>query len=859
MFDLCPRRVPGFSTGSLLAPRGWTADVAAHYVVHSSTAAAVADLQSRDALKGGTAADAGSERLPLGSSSNTARFECLTGDQEGSTLYVTELFVQHGPTQATSSSEKAPAVWDAERLRSLLVLQCSSGGGDKGSEVRDGADTARVWVMEIQDERADDRPVRGESTPSTSLYAALHPFYRVFVEVVWLLSPSHATKALDEATKHIVADLQRRYCSPALELDTFRCFSLRTSATDAESAQHDVLTDAAAITAAVSSVQQPLKEPCAPVVLADTHSFHISPLFSTCLYSGAGSAFIQLLLTPRSQSQGGSPPQLVTTEARWNVNCGVHREAKGREGGSVEPSNPRNTSLRPTSASAASVVRLMRDRLCLHWEGLSVALRPSFSAANTTEREGTCADEVVVAAASLELSALSTPTSLYSFRSVEEAWEAHVTFSLQRETTSPSESQDETMGSCGVLQRWAMRKLLTTPAPRLEEMSAAMEEAELSQLRMEDPCITPAERAMRCIEACSAPSPLPPRCSTYLLQLVVENVDSATHTSEGVRTGETKEAYLLRLHAPRVQSGHAIVVGMAVPAAAVDDVCDASAMKDEEITLNSNTNASDMPCGKSVALWAATLSSSYRLAPHTPSLWLPREVGRAGTSGVSCRSGRLVLHIPAGVPAYEGVRLAPVASRSFVSLGSVAAWVQRGMPDAGDSFLPLPAGAAFTQVGAVWTLVGDGRSAATYLEDALMEHMYDTGSKNLNNIHQPSQHALQPGVLVVRKRRRQKVRAASASGHGAAAALMGSYEICSAWLDIGTAHRLLLRVQDVGVGEVLVTEASLVGTHVEEKEASHAGHGAAVKAASQVSRAEEEALEQWLEGITASAVQKNFR
>lgn len=861
MFTLCQRYAPGFSVGGVLAPRGWTIDVASHYVIHSFPTTA--------ATTGAPIANAGavatsSDELPLGSSSNTARFECMLGEDEGSVLYITELFVPRESASTSELSAATPSPWDAERVRSLL-LQSARGKRDAvtgdGDVARDRAECEAVWVAEVQNGSCVDLDeggvgMQGDGTPSTSLYDTLHPFFHIFVEVVWDLGQAETRRAHEEAVQRIFLELERQYRTPALQLDAYRCFSQQhvEHRTVATSSSSNTSANTGAISINTSPASQ-LREPCAPAILANTQSSHVNPLWSAGLYSASGGAFVQLLAAPMSKEIGGFALQPLLTGARWNLMSGaVSQEC----GGAVQPAQSADCKATGTCSvdtTASALRRLLRDQLCLHWEALTVAIRTSDFVSDTTDELRGIASDVVVAVATLPLDSLPQLTSLYSFASVEAAWEAHVAGSMKRGQEARRVMNAEPGSGRDEVESWELQKLSSSLVPSLEEVSTALDEVEMAQTRMDDPRITSAERVMRYIEASTAPSPVLPRCSTYLLHLTSRGCRSAssalTENTEPILASaddmkdKTEEAYIVQLHGPRVQSRQAIVVCMRVPLSWTRMARDGS---------HQGEGGSSRSLYSGVAAqWASALGRSYRLAPFTPSLWLPRDVSHATMSGVCCRSGRLMVHIPAEDCAYANARLAPVASQAFTSLGSIAVWVHQGASATPFNTSLLRHGTAFDSVAAVWTLVGDGRSAAAYLEDALMEYMYDTNSKNLNNISQPSQHTQRAGVLVIRKRQRQRVRVVSTSGQAPGSALIGLHEICSAWVDVGETHRMLLRVRDVGVGEVLVTEASLACAHTEDK-----GKATASDAA-RVSRAEEEALEKWIEGIGASAMQKVFR
>lgn len=857
MIELCRRRVPGFSTGSLLAPRGWTCDVASHYVVHSAKATLTSTRGDKCVPETSTPpaslaceSDAANDQLPVGTSSNTARFECMSSGREGNTLCVTELFVPRGPSSGAAS-------WDAAHIEDVLFQRVGKNdrsaleNGDVAVRQRSNSAGTKTWVVEVLHGSKVDGENQGVTaapdaalTLSSSLFDAVSPFFRLFVEVVWTHERGDAELSPEDVAQRIMADLKRQYHTPALRLDTFCCFTHQTRGAAAAAAAGVVpiggaaaptATSADAVRAGGSSSAPQLREPCTPFVLADMQSSRVSSLWSTSLYSAAAGAFVQFLLPLN---------ELPANVECWNLNCRspIAEAPPDQEGAS---------STRATSAAALH--HLLQRQLHLQWEGLTVATALPCPCVDVTGASTSCTSAVDIAVAALPLDALATPSSLYSFVSVEHAWETHVAHSMEEEAQMQRRRQCAPQRS-GLLKDWKLEKLTTTPAPRLDELNTAIDAAEMQRLQIDNPLITAAERAMLSAAADGAASSLAPRRSTYLLRLIVsENAGpSACPDSSPLRTqGEeerernTDELYLLQLHAPRVQSRHALVVCMRVPAVWLPINTAATATQGAGGKKDGiNSDLARRWCNDGMPRCAdAALSRAYRLAPYTPSLWLPRDAGHSVTSGVCARSGRLVLHVPAGDARYANIRLAPIAANSFTSLGCIAAWVRH------DEFC---ASSAAAQVGAVWTLVGDGRSAATYLEDALMEYMYDTGSKNLNNVAQPSQHARQPGVLVVRKKQWRKVRATTTASH------FGMLEMCSAWVDVGSAHRLLLRVRDVGVGEVLVTEASLVGPYTEPAAAGK--NEASVTQAESIScDKEEEALEEWIEGIAGFAVLKNLR
>ncbi|KPA74353.1 hypothetical protein ABB37_09333 [Leptomonas pyrrhocoris] len=796
----------------------------------------------------------------------------MMGTQAGATLYVTELFVPRQETFASTSPKAAlSSSWSAERIQRILQQRvCRRSDADEPSsdpstlQTHDPSAT-EAWVVEVGAQPADwtdrdgavaiDEPL----TSSLSLYDILRLFSHIFVEVVWVGAGGKPEVSVADTVRCIVADLERQYHTPVLRLDAFRCFTQRSSdaAATTSTSSNNAAYNTAETTRGATIITQ-LREPCAPAILADTESSHVSALCSTCLYSATGGAFVQLLLPDATQARDPAPPSRGCGTHRFFI-CGPDAAGNQRGGG------PRaEVSLKAIATATSGMCNLLQDQLRLTWEGLSVAAPAPYPQRDREGAEGDGAETVAVALATLALDPLPTPTSLYSFSSVEHAWEAHVARSMTLKEKGDKDTRR--------WREWKLQKLPTPPSPSISELSRIMDEAEMQQVDLDNPFITAAERAMLYAAASSGQPPIAPRCSTYLLRLVAAPQHEPLHTSQDTagrennsegrgRESLSDELCLLQLHAPRVQSRHAVVVCMQIPAAWREAA--AREEKPAEMPTPAKEDNSDsvsrLSYPHATSRWAAALSSSYRLASYTPSLWLPRDVGRGATSGVCGRSGRLVLHVPAGDARYEIVQLAPVAAKSFASLGSIAAWVQREDDwKSCSTTCPLKDGPAFDQVGAVWTLIGDGRSAAAYLEDALMEYMYDTGSKNLNNVHQPSQHAQQPGVLCIRKRQRQKGRVLTASGQATAASHLGLQEVCSAWVDVGAAHRLLLRVRDVGVGEVLVTEASLVGPHTEKTTTRSADEGEATEA-ERVSRAEEEALESWVEGIAASAIQKNLR
>ncbi|KPI88683.1 hypothetical protein ABL78_2221 [Leptomonas seymouri] len=882
MMELCPRRAPGFSTGWILAPRGWTYDAASHYVVHSCRAAATnvggGNVNSKAACTRAPSDD--SDELPVGSSSNTARFECMVGEQEGCTLYVTELFVPRQEVFVSASSEAArSSPWTAERIQRLLQQRiCGRGDGQTQNSNRSTLEAcdsviAEVWVREIHatpnhvaDHDGADATDE-EVAQSISLYNTVRSFFHLFVEVVWVCAGKRSEVPLADTIQNIFADLERQYHTPALQLNTFRCFTHQTSGgTPATSVSPNT-----AVTTTGASIVAPLREPCAPSVLVDMRSSHVSSLWSTCLYTAPGSAFVQLLLPDDDQAEGSVQPSL-SAGMRWNTISRPYT-AGPQQGSAAKPGVALAGIAATSAAPAASALRhLLQVQLRLQWEGLSVSMAAPCPRGRKCIA-GSRAAAVDVAVATLSIESLHTPTSLHSFVSLEQAWEAHVARSMEGGETALKDRQEEREGGRRFLKYWKLQKLSEAPIPSLGELGLAVDDVEMQQLRMDNPLITAAERAMLYVAVNSGRPPIGPRYSTYLLHLAVANSGEPHTTSEEAavrgdggeirgRGSSTDEWYLLQLHAPRVQSRHAVVVCMAVPAAWLAGECEKPVKSAPAAEDDADRNASRFPGAHVTARWAAALQRSYRLASYTPSLWLPRETGRAVASGVCGRSGRLVLHVPAGDPQYANVNLVPVPAKSFASLGSIAVWACRDESSRCSGKVPLTEGSTFAQVGAVWTLIGDGRSAAAYLEDALMEYMYDTSSKSLNNVSHPSQHTRQQGVLLVRKKQRQKMKAGTASGQSTAASSLVSQEICSVWVDIGTSHRLLLRVRDVGVGEVLVTEASLVGHHTENDVIGAVGDersaSALAAATERAMRAEEEALEKWIEGVAASAVQRNL-
>jgi hypothetical protein len=870
MIELCQRRAPGFSTGSLLAPRGWTYDLASHYVVHSLTAAAARaeSVGSKFGERSTAVAAHDGDRLPIGSSSNTARFECMSGEDEGSTLYLTELFV---PRASLHEGAAAGVLsWDAEHMRRIL-LRCicseeetrkGEGGGVAGTASNtNDREINEVWVVEV--ESGPDEPLNRDGaaaagdgvTPSTSLYDALFPFFHILIEAVWVRARRKTKPLLDDAVQRIFADLKRQYHTPALKLDAFRCFTHSAAASAVAVSSTNAPSNTVVAASSNSCLAPQLHEPCTPLILADLRSSHMSSLWCTSLYSATARAFVQILLRTRA-THNSATLHLDGLHTWFNLQGGVITVDSHLCDGVEENADAK-------APTASALCHLLQDELRLQWEGLSVAATVPCPPGGDQEASGTSHNTVELAVATLPLDTLATPTSLYSFASVEQAWERHVAQSMAENQKCDMKREEERTIGARSLKGWKLQKLCTTLLPGVTELSAAVEEAERQQLEMDDPLLTSAERAMLYVAAHGGKPPIAPRCSTYLLRLVIDSSEECCgkpvrhlgrrQQSEGETDGKVNvgEAYVLQLHAPRVQSRHAVVVCTRAPVTLRGD--ESSYRTQTEVQKSDKDSSVLQPShddGSAVA-WAATLSSAYRLASYVPSLWLPCDAGRAAVSGVCARSGRLVVHVPAGDVRYANVRLAPVPAKSFSSLGSIAAWVQGDDLNVSAALSPVERVCAVTQVGAVWTLVGDGRSAASYLEDALTEYMYDTNSKNLNNVGQPSQHPRQPGVMVVRKRQKQKVISAAASGHATAASLVGSYELCSAWVDVGATHRLLLRTRDVGVGEVLVTEASFVGPHTAGEKAGAAREVASCPA--------EEALEKWIEGIAASAVYQNAR
>ncbi|CAG9568975.1 conserved hypothetical protein [Leishmania major strain Friedlin] len=893
MEDLCPRRVWGFSTGCILAPGRWTLDVASHHLSHTH-------------VKGGkTATDSAApgnnnireDGLPLGTSSNTARFESM--DETGATLYVTELFVPHvshaNDAGTAASDASGQSSWSAERLRASLLRQPSwraspaQGRDSAASPATAAAESGcverervplRAWVVEVTAPPSPSSTLAAVSpsasadiatttAASCSIAAALLPFFRLFLEVVWDggTSTSAVSRTVDDAVHRIVAHLESLYRTPALELDGFRCFVGGAAASDAAPGGSARVSPPSAKAMTAASVVTQLREPCSPHALADMGTDALSSAWGASLYSAAGAAFVQLL-QPSSALQPPPPPhQSAVDEAHGSQSCWslylVSVFPAARHGG-----------------AASAVQHLLQHDLQLCWEGL--ALSTALAGAET-----------VVAVAALPLdSAGAEPSSIYSFPSVERAWEVHVhrflsqqrgqerTRGLGRDATGV----DSAVGRHDTVREWELRRLSTSSRPVSEQLDAMLHKAELQQCVVDDPSLSSGARSMRLVARDVGAPLVAPRCTSYLLRIrrgaaggeqVRANVSDdhaygfaavqtpaatdATHTDT-----QAEERYVLQLHAPRVLSTHALVVCMAVPTSLVaKESRPGKRAATEGGTEASAVSADDV--GDLAAAAAAALSAMYRIAPYVPSLWLPCEVALRGGSGICSRSGRLLLHVPACDARYGNIHVAPVASNVFTTLGSIIAWSaqsplsRQGDAAGRDTSSPVsPTCASLANTCAVWTLIGDGRSAAAYLEDTLSEYMYDTGAKSLLNVGQPSQHERQPGLFLVRRKQKKRYSTTgTATVSGAAKGTMSSLavqEVCSAWLDVGETHRLFLSVRDVGAGEVLLAKGSLVGPHTEFLRRDRTSRDAVTAALEAASRAEEEALEEWIGGVAAAAV-----
>ncbi|AYU76210.1 hypothetical protein LdCL_070009200 [Leishmania donovani] len=892
MEDLCPRRVWGFSTGCILAPGRWTLDVASHHLSHTyvkgDKAATDSAAPGNDTIRG--------DALPLGTSSNTARFESM--DETGATLYVTELFVPHAShvdvAGAAASDASGQSNWSAERLRASLLRQPSwrvsptQGRDSAASPATVAAESGcvereraplRAWVVEVTALPSPSSTLAAvppstsadiaTTTPaSCSVAAALLPLFRVFLEVVWDggTSTSAVSRTVDDAVRRILAHLESLYRTPTLELDVFRCFVGSAAASDAAPGGSARVSPQTAKAKTVASVVKQLREPCAPHALADMGTDALSSAWGVSLYSAAGAAFVQLL-QPSCSSRPPPPQQ-------------HHQSAVGEAHGSRSYWSLYLVSVSPAArhgGAASAVQHLLQYDLQLCWEGL--ALSTAIAGAET-----------VVAVAALPLdSADAEPSSIYSFPSVERAWEVHVhrflsqqrgqehTRGLARDNTDV----DSNVGRHDTVREWELRRLSTSSRPVLGQLDAMLHNAELQQCVVDDPSLSSGERSMRLVERDVGAPLVAPRCTSYLLRIrrgaaggeqVRANVSddhahgfAATQTPAPTDATHTdtraEERYVLQLHAPRVLSTHALVVCMAVPTSLVAN----ESRPDKRAATEAGAEARAFSADDAGSLAAAALSAMYRIAPYVPSLWLPREVALRGGSGVCSRSGRLLLHLPACDARYGNIHVAPVASNVFTTLGSIIAWsAQSPSSRQGDaagsdtSSLVFPTCASLANTCAVWTLIGDGRNAAAYLEDTVSEYMYDTGAKSLLNVGQPSQHERQPGLLVVRrkpKKRYSTTGSATVSGAGnGTVSSLAVQEVCSAWLDVGETHRLFLSVRDVGVGEVLLAKGSLVGPHTEFLRRDGKSRDAVTAALEAASRAEEAALEEWIGGFAAAAV-----
>lgn len=890
MEDLCPRRVWGFSTGCILAPRCWTLDVASHHLSHTpvkgSKAATDPAAPGNKSIRG--------VALPLGTSSNTARFESM--DETGATLYVTELFVPHAShvdvTGAAASDASGQSNWCAERLRASLLRQPSwraspahgrdsavspaTGAAESGCVERERA-PLRAWVVEVTAlppppstlaavPPSTSADIATTTPASCSIAAALLPFFRVFLEVVWDggTSTSAVSRTVDDEVHRILAHLDSLYRTPTLELDGFRCFVGSAAASGAAPGGSARVSPLTAKALTVASVVTQLREPCAPHALADMGGDAPSSAWGVSLYSAAGAAFVQLLQPPCSSRQPPPQHQRAVDEAHGSRSCWslylVSASLAARHGG-----------------AASAVQHLLQHDLQLCWEGL--ALSTSIAGAETV---------AAVAAFPLD-SADAEPSSIYSFPSVERAWEAHVRRFLsqqRRQVHTRGLARDDsdvesTVGRHDTVREWELRRLSSSSRPVLEQLGAVLHRAELQQCVVDDPSLSSGERSMRLVARDVGAPLVAPRCTSYLLrifrgaagdeQVRASVSDAHAHGFAAAQTPppsdathaarQAEERYVLQLHAPRVLSTHALVVCMSVPTSLVASECRPA----KDTATEAGAEARAVSADDAGSLAAAALSAMYRIAPYAPSLWLPREVALRGGSGVCSRSGRLLLHVPAGDARYANIHVAPVASNAFTTLGSIIAWgAQSPSPRQGDaaghdtSSPVSPTCGSLANTCAVWTLIGDGRSAAAYLEDTVSEYMYDTGAKSLLNVGQPSQHERQPGLLVVRRKPKKRYSTTgSATVSGAAKGAVSSLavrEVCSTWLDVGETHRLFLSVRDAGMGEVLLAKGSLVGPHTEFLHRDGKSRDAVTAALEVASRAEETALEEWIGGIAAAAV-----
>ncbi|GET86036.1 hypothetical protein, conserved [Leishmania tarentolae] len=888
MEDLCPRRVWGFSTGCILAPQRWTLDVVSHHLSHTDTKSEKASIDS--AAQGGNAING--DALPIGTSSNTARFESM--DETGATLYVTELFVPHASyadvTGAAASDASGRSNLCAERLRESLLRQPSwrASQAKKFDSAASPATAAaesgcvececaplRAWVVEVMplspspstlDAVSASTSAPTATTASCSIAAALLPLFRIFLEVVWDggTLTSVVSRTVDNAVHRILAHQQSLYRTPALELDGFRCFLGGTAASGGAVGEWAGTSPRTAKTAPLASAVTRLREPCAPHVLADMGADALSSAWGMSLYSAAGAVFIQQLLP----SCSARPPPAQYQSAVSAAHDGI---AHWRL-------YPVSASFAASHTGAASAVQhLLQHDLQLCWEGLAVPT--SIAGAETA---------VAVAALPLN-SAEAEPSSIYSFPSVERAWEAHVRHFLSQQRRQDHTKDlggdenhvDGAMTRHNTVRKWELRRLSTLSRPMLEQLDAVLHTEELQQCVVDDPSLSSGERFMRRVARDVGAPLLAPRCTSYLLRLFhsaaggeqMHTTVSDDHadgfaaaqtpaTSEATHPDiQAEEQYVLQLHAPRVLSTHAPVVCMAVPTSLVSSESRPCQRTATEVDAGATAATTD----DAGSLAAAALSKMYRMAPYVPSLWLPHEVALRGGSGVCSRSGRLLIHVPSSDARYGNIHLVPVASNVFTTLGSIMAWTAQSPASRhGDahgcdtSSLVSPTRVFLNNMCAVWTLIGDGRSAAAYLEDTLSEYMYDTGAKSLLNVGQPSQHGCQPGRLVVRRRSKERYNTtACATVPGATkrtASPLAMQEVCSAWLDVGETHRLFLSVRDVGVGEVLLSTGSLVGPHTEFLSRDGKSRDPVTAAQEAASRAEETALEEWISGIVAAAV-----
>lgn len=853
MEKLVEVEVPGFSIGSLLAPSQWTLDVASHHLCHSvtdetdlvgSTVMGCHKLGSMSSVESG-------EWLPLGSSSNTARFE--ERSSSGNTVYITELFVPHSGV-APPSVHEGETVITAEKIRSKL---------EKVAPWRPKFTPLQVWVREI-----DDAASRGESGRcgcfcssctalpmverpcdfSLELIEYLSPLFRVFIVVVADVMDDIGASVLEGSAQRMMQYVFHQYHLSVSHLPIFlsmygtgdtplACQEHQMGSGTAEGTEKnhcsppektELQSTAMTTTAGVSKTGQ-LRQSCSPYTLARVHW---AGLYAAGMYSKCGRAVLQLNLMH---------PKIRRGDCSWycegvtpGVGQGCHK-------------------------TIAALRCVLEQELCLVWEGLSFM---SLAASSSSHQLDEGIVHLAVGAFDLDSSPAATTVSVYNFLSIVDAFERHIRSSLVRQ-----ESLED-----GRLCQWSLQKIgEATRLPCNTNFSEAWNEAKLPWGSECSLNINPAMALMRRIMLNGTPPVLPPRSSFFGLRL--------RRTTPGGE--DNTEDYLLQLIAPRVLSTHAVVLCMKAELPCCADG-DSSTIPAERpfpakpplsvtcfsVLPEKPFDLPRMPSGK----LHEELTDLCEVAAAVPSLWLPRgEVLHHIGSGLCVRSGQLLLHIPSTDARYAGVRVLPTASKTFTTLGSLTVLIERAVvppsslnwrsatdpsPNAcpgggsGESHAAL---SRLPRMSAFWTLLSDGRSASEYLEDTLSEYLYDTGAKTLHGSYPQSMLEHQVGRFTVHRRLSHKDSSSLARSRGG--------EWYSVWVKLGASLNLYLYVRESGLGQLLLIEASIV-TPAESRVVPVSSEciddkPSDVKASAPRGNNDEWSMivmEEWVAGITSSAI-----